>query len=350
MSIHIVTEPEYAQSTWCGMISQGIAAEAKNKKIEYFFEEGDFLSASEDLVVLIGNSPAWIQKKLQTLSAIPKGQLVLLSNTPYSFSVNSIGTDLLQSMREVISYLTFDCKRSSIALYGINGESATDLLKLRGFGNTDAVYYNNSNLHACFETFYQDIEQYDAVICANDYAAISLLQELKERNAALTEKLYLVSFSNLHAAQRYVPSITSVALDYYEYGRAAVNLYRLLLKNPQISTGNINIKSQIIPRETTRCIPFSGSCGSVNIPNAKVGSFYEDPEIRNLMLLENLLTITEETDEKLIRLLCMGYSYEQLAQELFMSVNGIKYRLNKLLEVSGIRNRKELIQLWNAYF
>ena len=350
MAIHIVTEPAYAASTWCTGISNGILQEAKNKKTECFFQKDRFASQPADLIALIGNSPRWILDTLNQMQAEHDAHVILISNTPYTLSVNSIGTDLFRSMLDVLSYLTEDCGRKAIAFYGVNASSTTDLMKLRGFGDSRHVYYNNSDLRSCFDDFYRNINHYDAVVCANDYAAISLLQNLKETAPSQIDRLFVVSFSNLHIAQTFTPSITSVALDYCEYGRTTVNLYRMLLKNPQISTGILNIKSKIIPRDTTRKIPFTNSTYPTDLSDIKESDFFEDEEIKGLFLLETLFTMMNETDEKILRLLSAGASYEQIAQDLFMSVNGIKYRLNKLLESSGIRNRKELLSLYRHYF
>lgn len=346
MAIHVVIEPEYTASTWCDKIAQGIITEAKHRKVSCFFQTGEFISSGDDLIALIGNSPAWIQDTVNSMRHTQSAHLVLVSNTPYTLSINSICTDLFQSMLDVLSYLQNDCKKEKIALYGINTASTTDLLKLRGFSQTDHVYYNNSNLRACFEEFYKNIDLYDAVICANDYAAVSLLQNLKSLAPSQIQRLFLVSFSNLHISKRYMPSVTSVALDYYEYGRKTVDLYRILLKNPEISRGTLNIKSKIIPRETTANIPFSGSVCKNEIVNMMNNDFYEDREIKDLIILENLFSITNETDEKILNMLSYGFSYEHIAQELYMSVNGIKYRLNKLLETCQLENRRELLRIY----
>ena len=82
----------------------------------------------------------------------------------------------------------------------------------------------------------------------------------------------------------------------------------------------------------------------------KSDNFYEDSEIKNLIAFENLFTLATDTDKKIIRLLCSGYSYEQISHQLFMSVNGIKYRLNKLLESCHISGRKELMEIYQMYF
>lgn len=350
MAIHIVMEPGFAAGTWGNSISQGILNQAKQKRIDCIFEQSAFRSESTDLIALIGTSPVWIQQSLETLRTNHHAHLILISNTPYPWTVHHICTDLGQAMLDIQSYLQDDCGKKSIAFYGVNPSSTADLQKLHSFSSSDDnVYYSNNDLQSCFRGFYEKVNQYDAVICANDYAAISLIRNLKQIDPALNTKLFLVSFANTHVAQKHVPSITSVALDYYEYGRSCVNLYRLLLQNPQISTANINIRCRIIPRDTTRHISYTAHSTPNHIAGITDNVFFRDEEIRDLNMLETLLSIQDETDEKIIALLADGCSYEQAAQELFMSVNGIKYRLKRLLEISGIESRREMVEIYRKY-
>lgn len=349
MFVHILIEPEYASSTWCDQIVNGLTTEAKNKKIEYAFQTDEFSSSSEDMIALIGNSSAWIQHTANQIQHKHASHIILISNAPYPNFITNICTNFCQSMLDILLYLKNDCGKKNIALYGINESSYTDLHKLKGFNQSKHVYYNRGDLRACFHEFHKNIDLYDAVICANDYAAISLLQNLKQLAPEQIERLFLISFSDLHVSKKYKPSITTVSLNYYEYGRAAISLYRLLVKNPQISFASLNVKSVIIPRETTRNIPYR----DLNRTEEKLYltdmDFYKDPEIRDLILLEKLFTTMSDVDLRIIDQLSNGFSYEQIANAIGFSVNGIKYRLNKLMDACNIGNRKELLKIYRKY-
>lgn len=350
MLIHIVTEPEFAISTWCNDICCGIRNQAKLKRIACRVEQGDFEAREDELVVLVGNSPAWIYNSLNRLQAMCQAHMILISNTPFSQAINNICTNLVQSMQDVLTYLNKDCQKRKIAFYGVNSSSTNDLLKLQGFPQKENVYYSENNLFSCFCHFLEDIEKYDAVICANDYAAISLIQNLKNCAPTECERLFVVSFANTRIAQEYRPSITSVVLDYYEYGRTAVNFYRKLIQNPQISNISIHIKSIIIPRETTRGILCRTEAISPHLDNSEKVDFFKDPEVEKLVALEKLFAIAEDIDYKIIAYLSREYSYEQISQKLFMSVNGVKYRLNRLLAACDIANKTELTKMFDTYF
>ena len=52
--------------------------------------------------------------------------------------------------------------------------------------------------------------------------------------------------------------------------------------------------------------------------------------------------ILDETDQLILKLLLQKKSYETIAAQSFLSVNGIKYRLKRLIERCGIEDRKTL--------
>ena len=64
-----------------------------------------------------------------------------------------------------------------IALYGVNPQSVSDesrmdsyLAALGGEDGRRHVFFNSGSLENCFEQFMARAQQYDAVICANDFA------------------------------------------------------------------------------------------------------------------------------------------------------------------------------------
>lgn len=349
--IHIVMEDEFSSSTWCYYIMEGLMKAAKHKRMTCMIEKENFDSKDTDLITIIGTSPNWIYKTVTRAQRIHSAHIILISNRAYQLSANNICTDLFLSMKNVIAYLLNDCGKHHIAFYGASPSSSSDLQKLRGFGENEHVYYNHGNLKQCYENFYHKILDYDAVICANDYAAISLMQNLKIQDPDQIDRLFIVSFANAHISQLYTPSITSVALNYYEYGKVAVKLYELLQKNDEISSANINIKSNILVRATTKYIPYTekNTITETVCLNAR-NDFFDDSEIQDLISIEKIFENIDDIDITILNDILNGKSYESIAQALFMSTNGIKYRISKLLNSSGIKNRKDFLRIVCKYF
>lgn len=342
MSIYTVTEDKYKESTWCKRTLDGLLRRAKQSKINVIISNTDCPAESGDSVVIIGTTPAWIYTTIKNLSESTKAAVILISNRPYQLPVNNVCTDIYSATGDVMTYLS-DCGKSNIALYGVNPSSTSDNLKLLRFGSND-VYYNTNGLNECWSEFRLNLDKYDAVICTNDYAAVSLTDNLKKENPSESDRLFIVSFANTHLGKLNTPSITSVALNYDEYGKAAVELYNLLRKNPYLQNVNINIKSSIIVRESTHNIPLkSGSIGTVRCDSSSF-DFYSDSEVKKLLKAELIFENCSESDLTVLKLMADGKSYEQTAEAVFMTVNGIKYRIKRLCGICGFSGRKELLE------
>ena len=88
-----------------------------------------------------------------------------------------------------------------------------------GRGSDDCVcFYQEGTINP--ECVYTQRE-----VTANDYAAVSLINHLKKENPSFLNDLFIVGFANTHLGKINEPSITSVALNYEEYGRTAVAGY-----------------------------------------------------------------------------------------------------------------------------
>lgn len=340
--VYIVVEENYRSTTWCERTIGGIEQRARAKKIKTGIASLDFMSEESDAIVVVGTTPTWIYETVNRLKKTHKAYIILVSNRPYALSVSNVCTDLRAAMKDVLLYLE-TCSKTRIALYGVNPSSVSDNIKLSAFENRENVYYNFGDLRECRNDFFKDIEKYDAVICTNDYAAISLINSLKKSAPDKMESLFVVGFANTHIAKINTPSVTSVALNYEEYGKTAIDIYQMLLKNPNLNSVNVNVKSEIIVRDTTNNIPFECSLNEGDKTEKADFKFYEDEEIREMVKIEKLFENCNENDISVINMLSEGRSYESTAESCFMTVNGIKYRLDRLCRICGFNNRKELI-------
>ncbi len=348
MTIHVITEPEYNQSTWCNAIQKGLIERAMHKRIKIQVETCDFHASEDDVISIIATSSDWIYNAVNKTKSTYSVPIVLISNRPSDLAVNNICTDLYSAMKDVLLYLKH-CKKTETALFGVNPSSLTDSTRLTAFTDKNKVYYNFGNLIKCCQAFFEDIEKYDSVICTNDFAAISLLNYLKKYAPAFIDKLYIVSFGDSRIAQRYKPTITSVSQNYSDYGMSLIEILPFITKIKNTGYITLNVKSKIIPRETTHNIPTSEDSVFTEKVTLSDTGFYNDNEIKKLIKTEKLLDYCNEKDISIIKSLLDGNSYEKTAASLFFSVNGIKYRLKRLCYMCGIENVKELLNLANVF-
>lgn len=65
---------------------------------------------------------------------------------------------------------------------------------------------------------------YDAVVCANDYGAISLAEELKKKGKMIPEDIAITGFDDREETVKYSPMFTTVTRDEYSIGASTVDL------------------------------------------------------------------------------------------------------------------------------
>ena len=347
MTIHVITEPEYSQSTWYASIEKSIAEHAMHKRIKIKHEADNFSSKPDDAVIVIGSGSDWIYNSVNKLKCTQPAPVILISNKPYDLAVNNICTDLYSAMQDVISYLN-KCGKTKTALFGINPSSQTDSVRLNSFKNKKDIYRSYGDLISCCRTFLENIDKYDSVICANDFAAISLLNYLKKYNPEAIDKLYTVSFGDFRIAKLYSPSITSVSNNYNDYGKALIELLPFIIKNKNIGYISLNMKSKIMVRETTGNTLFTPNESFSEKKTKSSTDFYNDYEIKMLLKIEKFLKYSDEKDISIMKSLLDGNSYEKTAELHYFSVNGIKYRLKRICDACGIESVKELLALING--
>lgn len=330
--------------------------EAQKKRID--LQEISSLSEvnlDSTCVLLLGASQVWIESmadKVRKIGLHP----VALSNRQMQESntlVSTVTMDVHGAMKLAIDYLK-SINRNRIALYGINPNSSSDPWRVERFeamdGQNEDVYFINDTLEETFCEFYKRIEQYDAVVCASDYAAVSLLYRLKQKEYPVPEKLYIVSFGNMKLSQLTKPSITSISDAYDEFGMAALSLCNLIEKNDMISNATIYLHCKLYVRETTENRTYDNADYLTEDDRVLNNWFYEDPEIKKLAALENLFCQSDDIDQQLIRLITEKKSYAQIAQECFISESAVKYRIRKMEKICNVDSREALIKQLNNFF
>ena len=74
-------------------------------------------------------------------------------------------------------------------------------------------------------------------------------------------------------------------------------------------------------------------------------TFYDDTELSEMMRVEILLVHCDDTDRKILQLLCEGQSVPDICGQCYLTENAVKYRIKKLQQYSGTQTRRELIAL-----
>jgi hypothetical protein len=369
MELNLIFEPDYAETLWGKQYLEGIRTEAERCGDRLCLREPDYfaepvLTAPEThrpLTLLIGTSVSWIPHTASFLN----GQGVHCILLAYSASmvvgsVSSVTMDYKQAVRSLTQYLEQN-GRSRIALLGINPDSSNDMQKYdaflhyrrrRGVLNPEKdVFWNFAQLHNMCQLFYNAREQYDAVICANDVAAILVLNFLQNNQIKVPEGLYIASIGDTKLARMIKPGITAAKLDFFEAGRQAVQLYTILDKNPDLTALTATVNCRIHADESTDFAPVRPYVEpEADADEIKPVWFYSDQEVIDILHLEDLLNRCDDIDLNILHGISAQQKYIDLAETLHISENTVKYRLRKMLGLTGQNTREDLIGLVQRYF
>ena len=355
--ILIFVETVYANSIWCQHLVDGLVSELKLKRMVFrFISSLEEIDAGSAYIYVIGSSSEWIRAVLEACCG--KGIYpILLSNQAFhelDMTYSTVCSDTSGSMQHLVDTLR-SMGRQKIALYGVNPHSISDASRQEGFQaavgarNQEDVYINNGSLSTCFSLFRDCMERYDAVICANDFAAISLVRNLLRERPGELERLLIIGCAETRLTEYYSGYILSLRVNFLEYGRAAVMLMENLKRNPYLSHVVMAIRWDFSPLTSLRKLDCrKPAVQNVTIPKSK-DVFYQDAELNRMLQLERLLNESDSLDLDIIRLLLRGASYETISERCFVTVSTIKYRVKKMISISQVSERRELIRLLREY-
>ncbi len=360
MALYYITEPHFEQSTIYKEIMQGLNEQIRNKRIPFIELDSKKLpslsAANESALLILGSNASWIGNMLQRFYVAFDNRIIILNSQPLSkldTPCNLVYSNYCESMNYLFAYLCY-YKKNAVAYYGAS-EQGIDNHCIQSFlfngGQQANVYFYNDDLDDCFQNFYPNLNRYNAIICANDYAAVSLISHLKKICPAALEHIFIISYTDSLLTQNFSPSITSINLNYDKFGEAAVTIFQNLLKHDDYSSVHINIQWKLQIRESTQNMPFNPENDIFSYPyfTAK-GLLHSDPGILEMQRIEALLQSYNENDQKLVNALMTDKTYEEIANQLFMSVNGIKYRLKAMYKICAVSNRAEFVELLKKYF
>ena len=370
MQIKIYIHPEFKNAFWTKLSLKALSAEIKRKRYSALYLEADsvreidfdsvYEADEKRLLLYVGHSVSGTPADLKYLS--DRGVHVLLFNYESEVLGGNCSKVLLNyrdGMQKIISYLHAN-KHDRIALFGINPNSATDLLKdsyfleyLREHGGnpTRDIYYNYGSISGCFSRFAENHTDYNAVICANDIVALALMQDLKRIGVRVPEDMYVTACGGSSMISTITSTtITTVSADQYELGRQAVLTYAYLYKNPCDVAITVKVEAKLTPRASTNYdaemgeIPFTSL--TKQVPHV---DFYDDPVIQSIFSIEALLLGSDDLDRGILEGILKGETYPTLAERLYTSENVISYRIKRMCKTTGCQKKSELCALLSPY-
>ncbi|CAH8203251.1 LacI family DNA-binding transcriptional regulator [Vibrio aestuarianus] len=148
----------------------------------------------------------------------------------------------------------------------ISGEEWMDASKQRLDGYRRALVSNNHIIDEQLivagnwmfdESYHQTLKLMqlasppDAIFAATDEMAVGVYFALKELSLSIPEDVAVVGYDNTSLASHLVPSLTTMALPYYEMGQLAAETLLNLLAGQSLTFKNIKLEGKLIARNST---------------------------------------------------------------------------------------------------
>ncbi len=342
----ILCEKAYFDSSWCKQILQGLKNELKKRRIEYsvVFELDDI--NSDNIFFVIGSDYKWMSDYVAKVNYYGITPILIFNQSNHIISgrYHSVSSDIGGSILALVKWLK-NREKNNICLYGVNPESISDISRNQSYAKNlemGKTFYNNGSLENCFKSFISCNECFDAVICTNDFAAISLVKNLIKHNAEMLQRLDIISCSQSSISAYFGDYIKSININLTSLGTNAYQVARTAQNGENISEISLTVKwnMEFDDENITRLF----EDGDI-APNA----FYEDAELSNLMKLDMLVDSFDNTDKNIIRLLMSGDTYSDIAEACYTTERNVKYRVKQYLKKCNVNSRKEFIDFLNEY-
>ncbi|MBQ9428680.1 MAG: substrate-binding domain-containing protein [Clostridia bacterium] len=362
MQIFVVCQPSADQTHWCALYLKGIHSEAKRKgdSVELLAVEDvplRFAAEPPTAAALLSTSRTWTAEAAALLFDLGVQPIIIGGASRENYRRASyVYMDYREATVQLIEYLRGAEKRR-IALFAVSPDSATDMIKRDAFlacdgcEERDVFYYAEARMSDTCRRFLAAVSSYDAVLCANDAGAMLLLRQLAEAGVRVPDDLYLAAFGDMAVGSSGSLTVTTARLDCIEVGKQVVSLAHLLTNSPRISGISTKIACELVPGSTTAGRPFLHSAAqSASLPETEPSKFHNDPSISRIFLAEKILSNCDVIDVDMLKLILKGYKYIDIADLLHVSESTVKYRLKRILTLTGLSDRDELVGIMEPFF
>jgi DNA-binding LacI/PurR family transcriptional regulator len=335
---------------------EGLQKEARKKRLSLTLTSDldEIDRCNDGSVMIVGAETEWLNLAVKRAKNIGKHPIILSnqSESDPKNGVSRVTEDIFGSMNEIMDL--FATKGyENVALYAHNPDSASDSFKKEAFlklgGHSEDIYINKGSLESCFDHFHEKHakKRYGGIVCANDFAAISLIRHLKNKGEDIGN-LDIISYSNTLTARCTSPRVSTVKANFKSFGQLAFLIVDCISKGENISGIRIFCDWEIIHRETSSPAASGASIEPRDLIT-KSGSFYEDRELMEMMRIENLLSECDETDLEIIEAILGGKKTADIQDCCYLTETAVKYRIKKMKDICLAESRAELKGILSKY-
>ena len=363
-TVYLLVEPSIMTPIWHANSIDGLKrSAAKQKRTVCQIQTVEELDGREMplALVLISTNNDWTSRAIESCRQ-RNIRPILIGCMPSKFGEDVSGTmySSKSSVQELLQYFV-SCGRRNVALLGINENSTNDTTKRDAFLSTARqlglpitakdIYCSNKGASTPLELFFDNIGQYDGVLCGNDYIAAHVMAYCADNGISVPEQLYVSGLGDALLCRYTNPTLTSATRPYFQTGVQAFNIWKQLNGDPDIFAVVVVVQCEIKPRGSTAYSPLPG-------PNQKITAVPRqmtlpegsvDQQVSAVKSLEYCLANCDQMDIRIIRSLLEGTGIEKIAEDLYISVGTARYRLKKIYSSANVTNKTDFLDLFRRY-
>ena len=350
-NINVIIQPGWKDSFWLNNICTGLKEASRKSGYTLSFTDADALCMEyikDTHPLVIGNNREWLDYNIEKLSA-RKAQPIIVNAymiPTHSIRCSGVVFGIEEIIEECKTHLR-DSGKTRTVLLGANPFGVTDIVKIRAF-DRENVISADGRIEDCVADFIKNFCTLgcDSAICANDTAAICLVNELIKTGCRIPEDFAVIGIGNSYIGANLPIPLTSVDFDYTEMGEMAVRLFGIITNDPTKCRINVTLPCRLIKRATTGCskdTKISDDMPDLHYGSGENETYFSGIEASRIIGLEAVLQSISPTDREILFSLIKGESCEDIAKRLFFTGRTVRYRITKLTKLCGCSTRSELI-------
>lgn len=359
--INVYCEDNYQETTWFKRIIKGIDSGINPKK-----EATNIISNLEELepksvLVIVGFTNKFINETLTYCLKHDIRPLLVGSAEKYrNFNnISCIYVSREAAMYDnVLNLINNGAKH--IAIIGANPSVQTDLSHLEGYKyaletanikyHEEDVFTNTVGINNTLSNFLKNYNKFDAVVCTNDYVAITLLSKLYDQGIKVPEELQVTGAGNIEISEFAKPSLTSIDIPLEALGKQASTIYHILNDNPNFTSLYSSFEYHIVYRESTKVKNYVKYSMEVreDTYHPLISETYET-EMKPIWTLSDAYSSMDEIDRRIIHGIVHNLTNNEIAYESFVADSTLRYRLNRIYQITNTTGKQELRELILKY-
>ncbi len=291
--------------------------------------------------------------------------IIAVHSAPY-FAPQYIYSSIHESRQMMSSLLLYLLKygKRKIAFFGMNSANddyykVLDLYNIYSDFSSDDIFFLEKTFNSLYDKFIPRMYDYDAIICPNDFMAISLMKKFKNIDPDYFKKHFLIGFMDTFVSKFYHTPLTSITYSNEAVLKAVASMYRLLNQRRDIYHSiDMRISNIFRIRSSTQNLPidnfptFFPSIASKRPPLAfpkDIKDIYHNDELSIIIRIENMFENSTNLDFQIIYLFLIGKSNSDIRKKLLISNQTLLYHSSFLFKSLNVDTKQEFLDIVSQY-